>query len=427
MNKLVLIPVLALILLLIDWYAFQAVKTATQSLSSNARTIWHNLYWGLAALMILGLFIYHFVDPDLLGRKIRTMLMVAIFTHYFAKFFILIFLIIDEIRRIVQWIGQKLGIGESNTVVETPGVIPESSEGGSITRSQFLAKAGLIASVVPIVGVSYGIISGAHDYRVRRRRIVLPNLPKEFDGMRLAQISDVHSGSFWNRTAVEGGVEMLLKEKPDMIFFTGDLVNNVADEMKDYVSIFGKLKAPYGVFSTLGNHDYGDYVNWSSPEAKAKNLQTLIETHRAMGWDILMDEHRVIREGQAEIGVLGIQNWSAKGRFPKYGSLAAAHRGTENLPVKLLLSHDPSHWMAEVIPQYKDVDVTFSGHTHGMQFGIDIKGFRWSPVKYMYPEWADLYQSGEQYLYVNRGFGYLGFPGRIGIPPEITIVELAKA
>lgn len=427
MNKLVLIPVLALILLLIDWYAFQAVKTATQGLSSNTRTIWHNLYWGLAALMIMGLFIYHFVDPYLLGRKIRTMLMVVIFTHYFAKFFILIFLIIDEISRIIQWIGQKLGIGDSATTSEAREAIVESADSNTITRSQFLAKAGLIAATVPIVGVSYGIISGAHDYRVRRRRIVLPNLPKEFDGIRLAQISDVHSGSFWNRTAVQGGVEMLLKEKPDMIFFTGDLVNNVADEMKDYVSIFGKLKAPHGVYSTLGNHDYGDYVGWSSPEAKAKNLQTLIETHRAMGWDILMDEHRVIKEGQAEIGVLGIQNWSAKGRFPKYGSLEAAHRGTENLPVKLLLSHDPSHWMAEVVTQYKDVDVTFSGHTHGMQFGIDIKGFKWSPVKYMYPEWADLYQSGEQYLYVNRGFGYLGFPGRVGIPPEITIVELAKS
>ncbi|MEM6342827.1 MAG: metallophosphoesterase [Bacteroidota bacterium] len=427
MNKLVLIPVLALILLLIDWYAFQAVKTATQNLSSNARTIWHNLYWGLAVVMIVGLFIYHFVDPYLLGRKLRTMLMVVIFTHYFAKFFILFFLIIDEIWRIIQWIGQKLGITGNSPTGESPAVVTEGSTSANITRSQFLAKAGLIAATVPIVGVSYGIISGAHDYRVRRRRIVLPNLPKEFDGMRLAQISDVHSGSFWNRTAVQGGVEMLMKEKPDMIFFTGDLVNNVASEMKDYVSIFGKLDAPHGVYSTLGNHDYGDYVSWSSPEAKAKNLQTLIETHRAMGWDILMDEHRVIKEGKAEIGVLGIQNWSAKGRFPKYGSLAAAHRGTENLPVKLLLSHDPSHWMGEVVPQYKDVDVTFSGHTHGMQFGVDIKGFRWSPVKYVYPEWADLYQSGEQYLYVNRGFGYLGFPGRVGIPPEITIVELVRA
>lgn len=428
MNKLLLIPVLALVLLLIDWYAFQAVKTATQGLAGSTRTVLHYVYWGLAGLMIIGLFVYHFADPYALGKQVRTMLMVAIFTHYFAKFFILFFLLLDELWRLIQWIGQKLGIGPSSTPADA--VSPEvagTEATNTITRSQFLAKAGLIAATVPIVGVSYGIISGAHDYRVRRRRVVLPNLPKEFEGMRLAQISDVHSGSFWNRTAVSGGVEMIMKEKPDMIFFTGDLVNNVADEMKEYVSIFSKLSAPHGVYSTLGNHDYGDYVSWPSEQAKAKNLQRLIETHRAMGWDILMDEHRVIKEGNAEIGVLGIQNWSAKGRFPKYGSLAAAHRGTENLPVKLLLSHDPSHWMAEIVPQYKDIDVTFSGHTHGMQFGVDIKGFRWSPVKYVYPEWADLYQSGEQYLYVNRGFGYLGFPGRVGIPPEITIMEFVRA
>ena len=219
---------------------------------------------------------------------------------------------------------------------------------------------------------------------------------------------------------------MLNKEKPDLVFFTGDLVNNQAEEMKDYVDVFDKVTAPLGVYSILGNHDYGDYVSWPSKAAKAKNLETLIQTHRAMGWDILLDEHRILKEGDGEIAIIGIENWGAKGRFPKYGNLKNAYQGTEDVPVKLLLSHDPSHWRAEVLPMYPDIDLTFSGHTHGMQFGVEIGDFRWSPVKYMYDEWADLYQSGKQYLYVNRGFGYLGFPGRIGIVPEITVIELKR-
>jgi predicted MPP superfamily phosphohydrolase len=421
MNKLVIIPIVALIFLLIDWYAFQAVRTVTQSLSDTWRNIFHIIYWTISGVVITGLFAYNFADPDWLGRKVRLAIMVIIFTNFLSKFFIFLFLLLDEIWRGIQWLIAQFGSSGTEEIAT------EEETGHKISRSQFLAKAGLITAAVPIVGVSWGIISGAHDYRVRRRTVTLRDLPKEFDGLRIGQLSDIHSGSFWNRTAVQGGVEMLMKEKPDVVFFTGDLVNNVADEMRDYVDVFGKVQAPLGVYSTLGNHDYGDYVGWSSGQAKQKNLQKLIETHKAMGWDILMNEHRVLKTGNAEIAVLGIENWGAKANFPKYGKMAQAYAGTQEYPVKLLLSHDPSHWMAEVVPVFRDVDLTFSGHTHGMQFGVEIGDFRWSPVKYVYEQWADLYQAGEQYLYVNRGFGYLGFPGRVGIAPEVTIMELKRA
>jgi predicted MPP superfamily phosphohydrolase len=271
-----------------------------------------------------------------------------------------------------------------------------------------------------------GILTGAHDYRVHRHIIKLPNLPKSFHGIRIGQLSDIHSGSFFNKTAVKGGVEMLLGEKPDIVFFTGDLVNNVAEEVKDYIDIFGKVAAPLGVYSTLGNHDYGEYVSWDSAGAKRKNLKNLMEAHKIMGWNLLMNEHKILQESGESIAVLGVENYG-KGRFPKYGQLEKAYRGTEEIPVKLLLSHDPSHWDLEVRPSFPDINLMFAGHTHGMQFGIEIGSFKWSPAQYMYPQWAGLYQQDKQYLYVNRGFGYLGYPGRIGILPEITIIELQSA
>ena len=416
MNKLIVIPIFALILLIIDYYVFQGIKAASQSFAPTTRNLINYIYWGITVLTMVSLFAYHFVNPFWLGKNIRTAIMVGIFTNYVSKIVMVFFLFIDEIWRLIQWVIQQFKGPEPATEVAE----------NAIPRSEFLAKTGVILGTAPIVAISWGIISGAHDYRVRRKTLHLPNLPKSFDGIRIAQISDVHSGSFWNKTAVKGGIDMLNKEKPDLVFFTGDLVNNQAEEMKDYVDVFNKVTAPLGVYSILGNHDYGDYVSWPSKAAKAKNLETLIQTHRAMGWDILLDEYRILKEGDGEIAIIGIENWGAKGRFPKYGNLKNAYQGTEDVPVKLLLSHDPSHWRAEVLPMYPDIDLTFSGHTHGMQFGVEIGDFRWSPVKYMYDEWADLYQSGKQYLYVNRGFGYLGFPGRIGIVPEITVIELKR-
>jgi predicted MPP superfamily phosphohydrolase len=223
---------------------------------------------------------------------------------------------------------------------------------------------------------------------------------------------------------VLGDVEMLLKEKTDLIFFTGDLVNGQASEMTDYQDIFSKVKAPLGVFSTLGNHDYGDYGDWDSPVTKKKNHDDLIATHKNMGWDLLRNENRRLKIDGEEIGILGIENWSAKKSFPKHGRMDLAHPGTEKYPFKILMSHDPSHWDGQVRTTYPDVDLMLSGHTHGMQFGVEIPGFKWSPVQYMYKQWHGLYEDGKQKLYVNPGFGFIGYPGRVGVLAEITMIEL---
>ncbi|MEN9511142.1 MAG: hypothetical protein RLZZ370_961, partial [Bacteroidota bacterium] len=258
------------------------------------------------------------------------------------------------------------------------------------------------------------------------RALRLKNLPEPFHGMKIVQISDIHSGSFWSYDAVKRGIDMILQERPDVIFFTGDLVNDRADEMEPWKELFGRLKAPMGVYSILGNHDYGDYVPWPSAEAKRANLEQLKKTHADMGWNLLLNEHRTLEKDGASIAILGVENWSNKARFPKYGKLQEALRGTEPYSVKLLLSHDPSHWKEQVLGK-TDIQATFSGHTHGMQFGVDSRYYRWSPVKYVYKEWMDLYQEQGQYLYVNRGFGYLGYPGRVGILPEISVFTLETA
>lgn len=417
-SKVIVIPIIALFFFVIDLYVFQAVRVASASLSPPGRKIIEIVYWSITAVTLLGFFTYHFVNPDSLSRVFRNFILVGIFMNYFSKLFIILFLLIDDLIRIVKWVG-NLFIKSSD--------VPNTVAENSITRSEFLMKTALIAGAIPVVGMGYGIIVGAHDYRIRRVTVRLPNLPKAFDGFRIAQVSDIHSGSFFNKTAVKGGVEMLLKEKPDVVFFTGDLVNNVASEVKEYVPIFEKIKAPLGVYSTLGNHDYGDYVQWSSQQAKRQNLEMLMQAHKQMGWDLLMNENRILKQNGEQLAIIGVENYGAKGRFPQYGKLGMATQGTQDVSVKLLLSHDPSHWDAQVRPQFPDIDVMFAGHTHGMQFGVEIGDIKWSPVKYMYEQWAGLYQKENQYLYVNRGFGYLGFPGRIGMPPEITIMELKSA
>lgn len=387
-----------------------------RNLSGQWRNIIKYVYWGITVITIAVFFLYHFGNPEKYSATARSFILVWIFINYVSKFVGVIFLLIDDVVRLGKWIVGMFQDRASGTA---------SNAGESISRSDFLVKTALIGASVPLLSMGYGIITGAHDYRVRRQRIALPNLPKSFDGLTIGQVSDIHSGSFFNKTAVKGGVEMLLKEKPDIIFFTGDLVNNEATEVEDYITIFGKIAAPLGVFSILGNHDYGDYMQWGSQTAKVKNLEDVVAAHKIMGWDILMDENRIIEQGAEKIAIIGNQNWGA-GRFAKYGNLEKAYKGTEEASVKILLSHDPSHWDAQVLPNYPDIDVMFAGHTHGFQFGVEIGGFKWSPAQYAYKQWAGLYSQGNQHLYVNRGFGYLGYPGRIGMPPEITMIELVR-
>lgn len=415
MPKLMAIALLLLILLLIDWYVFQAVLNVSSSWNPAPRTLTRYAYWGFTLLIIAGVLWYYYGNPDGGNGKLRDMVRAVIFISYLSKVFGVLFLIVDDVQRGVRWVVAFFNKGAE-----------PSTGGNTIPRSEFLMKTAVIASAVPFTAMAYGIISGAHDYRVRRKTIYLPNLPKSFDGLRIGQVSDIHTGSFFNKTAVQGGVEMMMKEKPHLIFFTGDLVNNETSEVKEYVDIFAKLKAPHGVYSTTGNHDYGDYRGWNTVEAKRKNFKDLIDAHHYMGYQLLMNENKILEESGDKLAILGIENWGA-GRFSKYGKLDQAYAGTEESAVKLLLSHDPSHWDAQVRKNYPDIDVSFAGHTHGFQFGVEVGDFKWSPSQYVYKQWAGLYQEGNQYLYVNRGFGYLGYPGRIGIPPELTIIELKRA
>jgi len=417
MNKLIVIPIIALLFILIDWYVFQGVKALVQNSSELIQKSVKIAFWSITALSLFAFFLYHFSNVDLLGKSVRMFILVGIFMNYLAKVFFAVFLLIDDISRGIQYLVQKF----SNP---TPAIV--SDKESHIPRSQFILKTAVVVGAAPLVAMSWGILSGAHDYRVRRIKLPLPNLPKAFEGLKIVQVSDIHAGSFWNKTAVQGGIEMLLNEKPDVVFFTGDLVNNQAVEMKEWISTFSKVKAPLGVFSVLGNHDYGDYVNWGSAQEKRQNLIDLVNIQKAMGWNLLVNQNHILEVDGEQIAIVGVENWGAKARFPKYGKLSEAIKGTENVSTKLLLSHDPSHWQAEVLPMYPDIDAMFSGHTHGMQMGVDIPGFKWSPVQYVYDEWAGLYRQDNRYLYVNRGFGYLGYPGRIGMPPEITTIELTR-
>lgn len=405
---------LCLIVILLDIYCYNAIVGVFKNWTTKTKRIFKLTWWGVNILLIIGVFAAIFLN---LFLTLRAIILVAFFLLSVAKLFMLPFLLIDDLRRgVLKFLGRFKK--------EQPAAAPVKEP---ISRSEFLVKAGLVAAAVPLSSLSWGIVSGAYDYHVRRVNLVLPNLPKAFDGIKLAQISDIHSGSFYNKTAVKGGVDLLLAEKPDVVFFTGDLVNNLTSEVKDYQDIFAKVKAPLGVYSTLGNHDYGDYYfgKESSP-AKVKNLQDMIKTHQLMGYDLLMNENRRLKVDGEEIGILGIENWGM-GRFPKYGKMELATQNTDDLPVKLLLSHDPSHWRGEVLEKYPTIDAMFSGHTHGMQFGVRLKELQWSPVQYIYKEWAGLYREQQQQLYVNVGYGFLGYPGRVGIVPEITIFTLSRA
>jgi predicted MPP superfamily phosphohydrolase len=294
-----------------------------------------------------------------------------------------------------------------------------------ISRSDFIIKTGLFIGAIPFFSLIYGMAGNAYRYQVRKLTLTFPDLPDSFEGFRIVQVSDIHTGSFLSTEPLSRAVNMINGQKPDIVFFTGDLVNYIHDEALGYVDILKKIEAVHGVLSIFGNHDYGDYYNWAKPEDKENNIKELKMIHSRLGWDLLWDEHRYVEKNGEKLGVIGVQNCSSH-RFANYGSLEKATENIDYCPVNILLSHDPSHWGKEVNKNYPKIDLTLSGHTHGMQFGVEVPGFKWSPVQYMYKEWAGLYRENNQYLYVNRGLGFIGYPGRVGILPEITVIELSK-
>lgn len=402
-------------LVLLDFYVFQALKVVSQSAEPKTKTIIYILYWTISILVLLAFLVTPYLNFDNLPRHVRSILFAVLIAVFFGKLVTSVFLVVDDLRRGVQWAAGK--VASATTTGDS------APDGDKMSRSLFLSWLGMAAGGGLFGSLIYGF-TNKYNYQVKRQTLRFKTLPEAFKGLKVVQISDIHSGSFNNKTAVQEGVEKILKLQPDLILFTGDLVNNKADEMDDYIDIFRQLKAPLGVYSVLGNHDYGDYVQWESREHKVQNLEQLKLVHARMGWRLLLNENVLLERDGHKIALLGIENWGAKANFPKYGKMDQAHPGTEAAPFKILMSHDPSHWDAEVLPKYRDIDLMLSGHTHGMQFGVEIPWLRWSPVQYVYKQWAGLYESGHQKLYVNRGFGFLGYPGRVGILPEISLLEL---
>lgn len=408
--------ILMVFMLLLDIYFFQSLKIVSHPASARAKTIIYTSYWMISVTAIVVLLIMPHMHFDKQARMIRTSIFALISGLFFAKIIASLFFLVDDVRRGIQWIVGKILF--SRTEVE------DIQSGENISRSLFLSWAGMIAGGGLFSSLVYGF-GNKYRYQVKRIRLEFANLPASFKGLRVVHISDIHSGSFNNKAAVMRGVNKIMNEKPDLILFTGDLVNNVSEEMENYMDVFDKLNAPMGVYATLGNHDYGDYAQWDSPDKKIANLERLKEIYFSLGWKLLMNEHVALEKGNEKIALIGVENWSSKARFPKYGNLPKAYAGAEQFPFKILMSHDPSHWKAEVVENFRDIDLMLAGHTHGMQFGVEIPGFKWSPVQYIYKEWAGLYETQAQKLYVNRGFGFIGYPGRVGILPEITVLELA--
>jgi predicted MPP superfamily phosphohydrolase len=421
--------------IIIDLYSWQAVRALVRNKSDFTRKVFAYIYWTIPVLVFI-YFISGLLFPGKNGNNfIKIYFAGFYFVIYISKFVVCIFLIFDDLKRLFKIIWRKIvSRNQSKNIVDpTQGDVlehiheEEIEEKEKISRSQFLATTGLLVSAAPLIILSRGIIKGAYDYRVRRVQLYLPNLPSGFEGVKLLQISDVHTGSFTDRDAVYKGIQMIKQENADLVFFTGDIVNSMTDELYDWQNIFAEIKAPMGVFSIYGNHDYGDYVpNWASKEAKEKNLADLAQAHKNMGWNLLRNEHITLTKNNQRIGIIGVENWGDRGRFQKYGDIDKATKNMPDVSVKLLLSHDPSHFDSIVSKNHQDIDVTFSGHTHGFQFGVEIGSFKWSPSQYIYPHWAGLYHVKNQQLYVNRGFGFLGYPGRVGILPEITVFTLTK-
>ncbi len=407
--------IIALVIFLLDLYVFQALKTVSQQGSDRGRQAIYISYWVVSFFTIATMLSFPYLQFLQTSKIFRNYVFAILIGLFLAKFIGSLFFVADDIRR-----GALLLM---NKIFPLSGAQYMGPEGQGIPRSTFLSWLGLGLGGTLFGTLLFGF-GNKYNYQVKKIKLSFKNLPAAFKGMRMVHISDIHSGSFQDIRAVNKGIDLILKQQPDLIVFTGDLVNDRATEMEPYQNSFGRLTAPLGVFSTLGNHDYGDYVQWPTAQAKVDNLEALKKVHANMGWRLLMNEHVVLEKKGEKIALLGIENWGAKARFPKYGKMDLAHPGTENIPFKILLSHDPSHWDAQILPEYPGIDLMLSGHTHGMQFGLENPYFKWSPVQWMYKQWAGLYEQGAQKLYVNRGYGFIGYPGRVGILPEITVIEL---
>jgi uncharacterized protein len=410
------IIIFLIILLLIDFYAFQAFRFAFRNFSKTSIHRIKTIYWAMSFISYAIIAFTQFTDWQGWNPYVRTYSLAFLIILIPLKFILASFMLIDDLVRVLRWVAFKISLLFKR---KKPAEAVHQTK--TITRSDFIIKAGLVVVSIPFFSLIYGVVN-AYRYRIRKVVLNLQDLPVSFDGFRIVQVSDIHTGSFLSTEPLSRAVELINEQKPDVVFFTGDLVNNNHTEALNYVDILKKIEAKHGVFSIFGNHDYGDYYKWNNQAEKENDILQLKDIHSRAGWKLLWDEHQDIEQDGEKITVIGVQNCSAHG-FSHYGSLEKATRNINYSSVNILLSHDPSHWRKEVL-NYPKIDITFSGHTHGMQFGVEVPGFKWSPVQYFYKEWAGMYQEKNQYLYVNRGLGFIGYPGRVGILPEITVMEL---
>ncbi|MDO7853562.1 metallophosphoesterase [Hymenobacter convexus] len=410
-NPIVLWLVLGLVVLA-EWYGYQAVRTVAQHLSPGARRGVNIGYWVLT-VAVWALAIWAGSTRQNGHTVLKSYLMSLPLLLLAAKLVMLLPLLLEDLTRLVRSFSA-----------------PRASDGSStaIPRSEFIAKLALGLGAIPFVGLLWGMAKGATDYTVRRVTLKYPNLPAGFDGFKVLQISDLHTGSFNSTEPLERAVAMINRQGADLILMTGDLVNNRAEEVEPHIPALSKIKSDLPIFSSLGNHDYGDYVAEFRDDRALwrQNLERLMQNHAKMGWTLLNDTTHFIERGGDKIAIVGIQNSSSHLNFHTYGNLPKAHAASGDAPFKILLSHDPSYWESHIL-KYPDIDLTLSGHTHGMQFGLNLPFLKWSPVQYAYKQWAGLYEQGRQKLYVNVGLGFLGYPGRVGFLPEITVFELRRA
>lgn len=412
-NPLVIVFIIVLFIFISDLYAYRGLSYLFRDWSSKKETILIISFWSVTAFMLLWLtwliLSYKSFDHDRFYYNV-TLFFGAVVLIYVPKLFFNIFQFIHDIT------GFFKNLAFSN---------PVNKGSLKISRIDFILQLGLFISFIPFFSILWGIWKGKFNFQVRNLVLDFPNLPESFNGIRILQISDIHIGSFRNNPGeIERAVDLINRENADYVLFTGDMVNNKAAEIKDFVPILAKIKAKKGKYSILGNHDYGDYYQWETDEMKAQNLQELCDFHKEMGFVLLRNESVRLYENGESIALIGVENWGLP-PFPQYGDIDKALLPVKDIPFKILMSHDPSHWDAEIVGK-KNIALTLSGHTHGMQFAIRVPGWSWSPVQMKYRRWGGLYTEKNQKLYVNIGIGFIGFPGRVGTPPEITVFELQK-
>ncbi len=393
--------------LVVELYAFQAVKTIT-------KIRWVLIAYQIISFLIIVYILYSFTQFDRsVGQNKQTLFTLGLLLiTYIPKMLIVVFMLGEDIFRFIGGLMREF-LGNSN-------------ESFLADRRRFVSQAALAVAAIPFLSLLYGMTKGKYNFKVIKQTVYFPDLPDSFDGTTITHISDIHSGSFDNHHEIEYAIDLINEQKSDIVLFTGDIVNTHAEEMHPWIETFRKIEKPaLGKFSVLGNHDYGEYVTWPSQKAKDENFAAIKDLHRQIDFKLLLNENVRLKKGNDEIALVGVENWGHN--FKKAGDLVKASEGLRQEDFKILMSHDPSHWEYEVKNNAANYHLTLSGHTHGLQFGIEIPGFvKWSPVQYVYKQWAGLYENLGRYVYVNRGFGFHAYPGRVGIWPEITVIELKK-